>query len=100
MLARSARRGFRERQELGQPRECFSHRTNSAVYRFVGSSSTLSRSTAWPTVENSTSFLRSRQMAARSDHEHRAYRPGQLAAISGIYTVVHLAHRTDHEVVA
>jgi hypothetical protein len=39
-------------------------------------------------------------MAARSDNQPLEYRPGQLAAISGIYRVVHLHHRRDHEVVA
>ena len=38
-------------------------------------------------------------MAARV-HEDRACRPGQLAPISGIYKVVHLRHRANHEVVA
>lgn len=28
----------------------------------------------------------------------RAYKPGQLVPISGLYTVVHQAHRAEHEV--
>ena len=29
-----------------------------------------------------------------------AYKPGQLVPISGIYNVVHIGHRPDHEVIA
>jgi hypothetical protein len=39
-------------------------------------------------------------MEARPLHKDRAYRPGQLAPISGIYTVAHLRHRSAHDVVA
>ncbi len=30
----------------------------------------------------------------------KAYKPGQLVPISGIYTVVHVKHRPDHQVIA
>jgi len=30
----------------------------------------------------------------------RAYKPGQLVPISGLYTVVHQNHRAEHEVLA
>lgn len=33
-------------------------------------------------------------------HDGKACKPGQMAPISGIYMVVHVAHRTDHEVIA
>ena len=39
-------------------------------------------------------------MKLDEDREHRAYRPGELVSISGIYTAVHLDHRQPHEVVA
>jgi hypothetical protein len=29
-----------------------------------------------------------------------AYKPGMMVPISGIYTVVHVAHRADHQVMA
>lgn len=39
-------------------------------------------------------------MATELRRDAHAYKPGQLVPISGIYTVVHIAHRPDHEVVA
>ena len=34
------------------------------------------------------------------DSSRRTYQPGQIVPTSGIYTAVHLAHRSPHEVVA
>jgi hypothetical protein len=31
-------------------------------------------------------------------HDLRAFKPGQLVPISGLYTVVHQNHRAEHEV--
>lgn len=39
-------------------------------------------------------------MATELRRDTRAYKPGQMVPISGIYTVVHVAHRPDHPVVA
>ncbi|MGC2109022.1 MAG: hypothetical protein WA655_05855 [Candidatus Korobacteraceae bacterium] len=39
-------------------------------------------------------------MPAPSGREGRAYKPGQIVPISGVYTVVHERHREQHEVVA
>ncbi len=39
-------------------------------------------------------------MAAVSDSDLRAYKPGQMVPISGIYTVIHVDHRSAHEVLA
>ncbi len=39
-------------------------------------------------------------MATGLRRNPRAYKPGHMVPISGIYTVVHVAHRPDHEVVA
>ncbi len=39
-------------------------------------------------------------MATALRRDAHAYKPGQLVLISGIYTVVHIAHRPDHEVAA
>ena len=39
-------------------------------------------------------------MATELRHDARAYKSGQMVPISGIYTVVHILHRRDHEVVA
>ena len=40
------------------------------------------------------------RMATGPTRNTRGYRPGQLVPISGIYTVVHIGHRADHEVIA
>jgi len=39
-------------------------------------------------------------MRSDATHEQRAYGPGEMVPISGIYTAVHLQHRAPHEVVA
>jgi hypothetical protein len=39
-------------------------------------------------------------MATGLRRERNAYRPGQKVPISGVYTVVHVAHRSDHQVIA
>jgi hypothetical protein len=39
-------------------------------------------------------------MASAANSDLRAYRPGQMVPISGIYTVIHLDHRAPHEAVA
>jgi hypothetical protein len=39
-------------------------------------------------------------MMAQMDSEHRAYKPGQMVPISGVYIVVHELHRAQHEVLA
>lgn len=39
-------------------------------------------------------------MEAKSEHEDRAYKPGELAPISGVYNAVHARHRSPHEVLA
>jgi hypothetical protein len=39
-------------------------------------------------------------MATELRHGAHAYKPGQLVPISGVYTVVHIGHRPDHEVIA
>lgn len=39
-------------------------------------------------------------MPASAVRDVRAYKPGQLVPISGLYTVVHQAHRAEHEVLA
>ncbi len=39
-------------------------------------------------------------MRSDEDREHRAYTPGEMVPISGIYTAVHTEHRPPHEVVA
>ncbi len=39
-------------------------------------------------------------MATEPRRDAHNYKPGQLVPISGVYTVVHIAHRQDHEVVA
>lgn len=39
-------------------------------------------------------------MPDSGDHDYRAYRPGQMVPISGVYTVVHEGHRGEHEVLA
>ncbi len=39
-------------------------------------------------------------MATGLRRDAHAYKPGQMVPISGIYTVVHIGHRPDHEVVA
>jgi hypothetical protein len=39
-------------------------------------------------------------MAIGPRHDWKACKPGQMAPISGTYTVVHVMHRTNHEVIA
>jgi hypothetical protein len=39
-------------------------------------------------------------MASASESDLRAYKPGQMVPISGMYTVIHLDHRSAHEVLA
>jgi hypothetical protein len=39
-------------------------------------------------------------MELAGDHPQRAYKPGETAPASGIYTAVHLDHRQPHEVLA
>jgi hypothetical protein len=39
-------------------------------------------------------------MATGLRREIHVYKPGQMVPISGIYTVVHVVHRSDHEVIA
>ena len=39
-------------------------------------------------------------MATELRHDALAYKPGQMVPISGVYAVVHVLHRRDHEVVA
>jgi hypothetical protein len=39
-------------------------------------------------------------MATGLRRDANAYKSGQMVPISGIYTVVHIAHRPDHDVVA
>jgi hypothetical protein len=39
-------------------------------------------------------------MEGKANRGDRAYRPGQLAPISGIYNVFHVRHRPLHEVVS
>lgn len=39
-------------------------------------------------------------MPGSAVHDVRAYRPGQLVPISGLYRVVHQNHRAEHEVLA
>ncbi len=39
-------------------------------------------------------------MPAALTQEPRAYKPGSMVPISGIYTVVHEYHRPNHEVLA
>ena len=39
-------------------------------------------------------------MPASAVRDVRAYKPGQLVPISGLYTVAHQTHRAEHEVLA
>ena len=39
-------------------------------------------------------------MASPLDPGSRAYKPGQIVPISGVYTIIHLDHRPPHEAVA
>lgn len=39
-------------------------------------------------------------MPGAGDNDYRAYRPGQMVPISGVYTVVHEGHRAEHEALA
>lgn len=39
-------------------------------------------------------------MKPAGDRDHRAYKPGETVPTSGIYSAVHLDHRSSHEVVA
>jgi len=39
-------------------------------------------------------------MSSSVQRDRRAYQPGHLVPVSGIYTVVHRRHRSDHEVLA
>ncbi len=39
-------------------------------------------------------------MAPALDSDSRAYKPGQMVPISGIYTVIHVDHRGTHEALA
>lgn len=39
-------------------------------------------------------------MAPLLDTDPRAYKPGQMVPISGIYTVIHVDHRVSHETLA
>ena len=39
-------------------------------------------------------------MPGSTDREIRAYKPGQMVPISGLYSVVHQMHRAKHEVLA
>ena len=39
-------------------------------------------------------------MSSPVERESRAYKPGQMVPVSGIYSVVHREHRADHEVLA
>ncbi len=39
-------------------------------------------------------------MPALLARKYRSYKPGQMVPISGIYNVVHVDHRADHEVLA
>jgi hypothetical protein len=39
-------------------------------------------------------------MATGLRRETNAYKPGQKVPISGVYTVVHVVHRSNHQVIA